>query len=69
MESRTVKIPNVGCNGCVTTIRNEIGELAGVVAVQGDVASKQITIQWNAPADWATIQARLTEIEYPPAEG
>jgi copper chaperone CopZ len=68
METKTVKVPNVGCNGCVTTIQNEVGELTGVCSVTGDPSTKLITIEWNAPADWATIQNKMTELDYAPEE-
>lgn len=68
MESKTVKVPNVGCNGCVNTIKAEVEEIAGVAAVDGDVDSKTITVQWNAPADWNAIKGVMAEIDYAPEE-
>ncbi|MDX2077314.1 MAG: heavy metal-associated domain-containing protein [bacterium] len=65
METKTVKIDAIGCDGCVNTIQSELKEVAGVVEVKGDVASKQVTIQWNAPASWDVITNKLVEIEYP----
>ena len=67
MEKKTVQIPNIGCNGCVNTIKNEIGALAGVQRVTGDVASKMVTVEWNPPATWQGIVDKLTEIDYAPA--
>ncbi|MEL7236419.1 MAG: heavy-metal-associated domain-containing protein [Chloroflexota bacterium] len=66
MEQKTVKVPNVGCNGCVNTIKAEVGELPGVVAVDGDVSSQTITVQWENPADWHAIVGKMTEIDYAP---
>jgi len=66
METKTFKVPNVGCNGCVTAITNEVGELPGVQAVSGDVDSKMITVEWDAPASWEQIEATLVSIDYPP---
>jgi copper chaperone CopZ len=66
METKTVKVPNVGCNGCVNSIRGEVSEIPGVVAVSGDPATKLITIQWDAPADWDAIRAAMTAIDYAP---
>ena len=68
METKTVKVPNVGCNGCVNTIKSEVGELAGVVKVEGDVDTKVVTIEWDSPADWAVIRSKLEEIDYAPEE-
>ena len=36
MEKQTFSIPNISCNHCVMTIKNELDELEGVVTVDGD---------------------------------
>lgn len=68
MESKTVKVPNVGCDGCVNTIKSEVGGLAGVVTVDGNPNTKMITIQWNNPANWIEIKSKMAEIDYAPEE-
>ena len=68
MESKTFTVPNIGCDGCVRTIKNELSEIAGVQAVEGAVDTKVVTVQWSAPATWQQIVSTLTEIEYAPAE-
>jgi copper chaperone CopZ len=68
MESRTVRVPNVGCNGCVNTIKNEVSELAGVTVVSGDPNTKMVTIEWDNPADWSAIKNKMVEIDYAPEE-
>jgi copper chaperone CopZ len=65
METKTVKIDAIGCNGCVRTIENGLKELAGVIEVKGDVQSKQVIIRWDAPATWEAITTKLVEIDYP----
>lgn len=66
-ETKTFTVPNIGCNGCVNTIRSELGELPGVLQVDGSAADKSITVSWQAPADWETILAKLHELDYAPA--
>lgn len=66
MESKTFVVPAISCGHCVHTIENELGDLAGVKSVKGDAASKQVNIQWEAPASWEQIVSTLTEIDYPP---
>ena len=66
MESKTFKVPNIGCDHCVHTIKTELGELEGVQSVEGAVDTKIVTVKWNAPATWQQIADTLTEIEYPP---
>ncbi len=68
METRTVVVPNISCGHCTHTIEMELSELAGVRSVKADVATKQVTVSWEAPATWEQIEALLKEINYPPAE-
>ncbi len=68
METKTVKVPNIGCNGCVNAIKGEVSDIDGVQSVQGDVDTKMVTIQWDSPADWETIRKAMTEIEYAPQD-
>jgi len=67
MPSKTFQVPNISCGHCVMTIKNEVGELAGVRRVEADKDTRMVTVQWDAPATWEQIKALLTEIEYPPA--
>ena len=66
MQSKTIKIPNVGCNGCVNTIKSEVSELDGVQSVSGQVDTKMITVEWDTPASWEQIESTLVEIDYAP---
>lgn len=68
MERKTFQVPNIGCDGCVRTIKNELTELPGVQQVEGQVDSKTVTVEWQAPATWQQIVETLKEIEYAPAE-
>lgn len=65
MNTKTVKIPNIGCDGCVRTIKNEVAEIKGVTKVDGNKDTKLVTINWDAPAEWSAIEAKLAEIDYP----
>ncbi len=68
MTSKSFQVPNIGCAGCVQAIKIELQDLAGVQAVSGDVASKTIQIEFDAPASWDNIVQALKEIDYPPAK-
>ncbi len=66
MQTKTVTVPNISCGHCVHTIQNEVGELAGVVSVKAEEATKKVTVSWNEPPqNWAGIAALLDEIGYP----
>ncbi len=66
MTSKTFNVPNISCEHCTHTIQMEVGELAGVASVKADVDSKQVTVEWEAPASWEKITSLLQEINYPP---
>lgn len=68
METRSFTVPNIGCDGCVRTIVNSLTSQDGVVKVDGDVASKRVTVQWQSPMTWDVIVHTLEEIDYSPAE-
>jgi copper chaperone CopZ len=51
----------------VHTIKNEVGELPGVLSVEAEAASKQAIISFEDPATEEGIKALLTEINYPVA--
>ncbi|MFN8530553.1 MAG: heavy metal-associated domain-containing protein [Anaerolineae bacterium] len=68
MEQKTFTVPNIGCNGCVKSIVGELTQMTGVKKVSGDVASKQVTVEWDKPATWDGIRSALAAIDYPAAE-
>ena len=67
MSTKSFEVPNISCGHCVMTIKNEVSELAGVVSVEGDPATKMVSVEWNEPATWDQIEALLAEINFPPA--
>ena len=67
MTTKTFSVPNISCGHCVMTIKRELGELAGVVSVEGDVDAKTVTVSWDAPATEDSIRSLLAEINYPAA--
>jgi copper chaperone CopZ len=68
VANKTFTVPNIGCDGCVRTIKNELSQIAGVQKVDGVVATKTVTIEWIDPANWQQIVKTLNEIDYAPAE-
>lgn len=67
MESKTFQVPNIGCDGCVKTIKNELSQIEGVKTVEAGVDTRMVTVEWGEPASWEKIVDTLNEIEYPPA--
>lgn len=68
METKTFKVPNIGCAGCVSKIKSELEQIDGVQQVDGNPQTQIVTVQWHAPADWAVIEKRLIDIDYGPAD-
>lgn len=66
VERKSFQVPNIGCDGCVRTIQNEVSQISGVKVVEGVVASKTVTVEWDIPATWQQIEQTLKEIDYAP---
>jgi copper chaperone CopZ len=67
-EQKTFRVPNIGCDGCIRTITNELSQLEGVRKVEGDVNTQMVKVEWTAPATWSKITEALEAIEYPPEQ-
>lgn len=65
MEKQIFQIANISCGHCTMTIENELKEMEGVTNVSSNVADKSVTIEWQNPANEASIRALLNEINYP----
>jgi copper chaperone len=65
MEKHSFLIPSISCGHCVMTIKNELNELEGIKAVEGDPTSKSIIVEWEEPAILEIIRETLKEINYP----
>jgi copper ion binding protein len=65
MTTVSYKIPNISCNHCVHTIKNELEEVPGVKSVSADVDQKTVQVTFDAPATEEEIQKLLKEINYP----
>ncbi|MGD8980911.1 MAG: heavy-metal-associated domain-containing protein, partial [Desulfobacterales bacterium] len=40
MEKKTFTIENISCGHCVMSIKNELGEMAGILSVDGNIDTK-----------------------------
>ena len=68
MASKVFSIPNISCGHCVMSIKRELSEIEGVSNVEGDVDTKKITVEWDAPATLERLKSTLSEINYPAAD-
>lgn len=67
MKTVTFYIPNISCGHCVHTIKTELGEMQGIIAVEADAPTKKAMITFDAPATEESIKQLLAEINYPVA--
>ncbi len=63
----TLNIPAISCGHCVMTIKREIGELPGVLAVEGDAQAKTATFTLEDESVLSAVRETLAEIGYPAA--
>ena len=68
MTTKTFIVPNISCGHCTSTIELELTDLSGVTGVNADQESKQVTVSWEQPATWDSIESLLVEINYPPQQ-
>ena len=68
MTTKTFVVPNISCGHCTNTIELELTDLSGVTSVNADQESKQVTVSWEEPATWDSIESLLVEINYPPQQ-
>jgi len=66
MTTKTYFIPNISCQHCIMHITNRLNEIDGIESIKGDVASKEVTVEFSEPATDEIITAALEEINYPP---
>jgi copper chaperone CopZ len=59
MGKATLTIPAISCSHCVMTVKRELGEIEGVESVEGNVETREITVQWSAPATMEMIKSTL----------
>lgn len=65
MEKQTFIVPNISCDHCVMSIKDELDEIDGVKSVEGGPDTKSITVEWESSTSLDAIKERLKEINYP----
>jgi copper chaperone len=65
MESKTYSIPNISCMHCVNKVQETILALEGVDFAETDLTSKQLEVEFEAPASDQLIRKALIAIGFP----
>lgn len=64
MATTTVTVTGMTCGHCAASVREELGEIPGVQAVDVDVASGAVTIDSVAPVQADAIRSAVEEAGY-----
>ncbi|WP_336209501.1 heavy-metal-associated domain-containing protein [Nonomuraea sp. LPB2021202275-12-8] len=64
MSTATYTVKGMTCGHCVSSVKEEVGEVAGVTSVEVDLASGVLTVVSESPVDQARISAAVEEAGY-----
>ncbi|MEV0347733.1 cation transporter [Nonomuraea sp. NPDC050680] len=64
MSTATYTVKGMTCGHCVSSVKEEVGEVAGVTSVEVDLASGLLTVDSESLIDEATIVAAVKEAGY-----
>ena len=65
-QTLTYSVPAIHCAHCVTSIREEVSEVAGVEDIEVDLDTKVVTVS-GRQLDDAALRAAIEEAGYEPA--
>ncbi|MBB5855992.1 heavy-metal-associated domain-containing protein [Amycolatopsis umgeniensis] len=64
MAETTYTVKGMTCGHCASSVTEEVGGIAGVSAVNVDVASGKVTVTSDTALDVHTVDAAVTEAGY-----
>ncbi|MEO3791117.1 heavy metal-associated domain-containing protein [Nonomuraea sp. B10E15] len=64
MSNATYTVSGMTCGHCVGTVKAEVGKIAGVTAVDVDLATGQVTVTGNEPIEEALVRDAVEEAGY-----
>jgi copper chaperone len=64
MATTTYTVKGMTCGHCVQAVSTEVGRVAGVSAVQVDLAAGAVTVTSEGPADEQAVRAAVDEAGY-----
>ncbi|GAA3235682.1 heavy-metal-associated domain-containing protein [Nonomuraea helvata] len=64
MATATYTVTGMTCGHCVSSVKEEVGEVAGVTSVEVDLASGLLTVASDGPVEAAAIVAAVKEAGY-----
>lgn len=67
MTNEDIIVANIKCNGCATTIKNELQKIEGVQNATAHSEKDMVSVSYDAPATRQQLIARLHALGYPEA--
>ncbi|GAA2446743.1 heavy-metal-associated domain-containing protein [Actinomadura vinacea] len=64
MSTATYTVSGMTCGHCVNSVKEEVGQVAGVSDVAVDLATGQVTVTSETPLDEAQVRAAVEEAGY-----
>ncbi|GAB3158444.1 heavy-metal-associated domain-containing protein [Microbispora hainanensis] len=64
MTTATNTVTGMTCGHCVSSVKEEVGEVPGVTGVEVDLATGLMTVESDGPIDTARIRAAVEEAGY-----
>ncbi|MFD4291729.1 heavy-metal-associated domain-containing protein [Rhodococcus sp. NPDC058532] len=64
METSNYTVTGMTCGHCASSVREEVGSIEGVTAVQVDVPTGLVTVTSAVPVDAAAVRAAVEEAGY-----
>ncbi|SDM17573.1 heavy-metal-associated domain-containing protein [Nonomuraea jiangxiensis] len=64
MSAATYTVNGMTCGHCVSSVKEEVSEVAGVTSVEVDLATGLLTVGSDAPVDAELISAAVKEAGY-----
>ncbi|GII30506.1 heavy-metal-associated domain-containing protein [Planotetraspora mira] len=68
MTTATFTVKGMTCGHCVSSVKEEVGEVPGVAGVQVDLATGLMTVESDSPLDAAQIRTAVAEAGYEVAD-
>jgi copper chaperone CopZ len=64
MSTATYTVVGMTCGHCVSSVTEEVSQVAGVTGVEVDLASGAVTVTSEAPVDDDAVRAAVEEAGY-----
>ncbi|MFN4763408.1 cation transporter [Gillisia sp. Q332] len=63
---KSIKIQNLKCGGCASTIKTKLAEITNIEEIEIDISQLQVDFSYTDEASIILVEQKLTSIGYPP---